>query len=368
DSIAKGGGSYPNGVGPIFLDDVGCTGSERFISQCWHSGWNRHNCHHSEDAGVSCKFKKSSIEGCGNADILIVMDDSGSVGTDNFIKMKSFVKEVVRGLDVELFRFSVITFSATVTKKFGFADYVRLSDILSAVDSIAFRSGGSTQTDDALRYARQSIFNVKRPEAANIVILCTDGESTDPDETMEQAAQLRSQEVRIFAIGVGSGPDTVKLNAIASSPSSDHVFQVSSFTALPHILNAVQNQTCKASVDGGFSEWSSWTQCSRTCGSGTKTRSRTCTNPVPTNRGRNCTGAYAEIADCTIAGCPVDGHWSGWTAWGDCSVSCGGGSQQKNRYCSNPSPQNGGLPCLGTNTDTQTCNPSPCPIHGGFSS
>ncbi|XP_061197855.1 SCO-spondin-like isoform X2 [Saccostrea echinata] len=368
NSIAKGGGSFPNGVGPILLDDVGCTGSERFISQCRHRGWNRHNCQHSEDAGVSCRLKESSVNGCGTADILIVMDDSGSVGSDNFIKMKTFVKDVIRGLNSVLFRFGVITFSGTVTKKFGFADYVHLPDILSAVDTIAFRSGGSTQTGDALRYVRQSIFNVRRPDAANIVILCTDGKSTNSDETKQQAAQLRSQEVRIFAIGVGSGPDTEELKAIASSPSNEHVFQVSSFTALPQIQNAVQNRTCEASVDGGFSEWSTWTQCSRTCGSGTKTRSRTCTNPVPTNNGRNCTGRYWENVPCTIAGCPVDGQWGDWTAWRDCSVSCGSGYQQRIRNCTNPSPQNGGLQCRGTNAETQTCNSSPCPIHGGFSS
>ncbi|XP_061163025.1 A disintegrin and metalloproteinase with thrombospondin motifs adt-1-like [Saccostrea echinata] len=368
NSIAKGGGSFPNGVGPILLDDVGCTGSERFISQCRHSGWNTHNCQHSEDAGVSCEFKESSISGCGTADILILMDDSGSVGSDNFIKMKSFVKDIITGLYSKLFRFGVITFSGTVTKKFGFADYVHLPGILSAVDNIAFRSGGSTQTDDALRYVRQSIFNVRRPDAANIVILCTDGKSTDSDETKHQAAQLRSHEVRIFAIGVGTGPDTEELKAIASFPSNEHVFQVSSFSALPQIQNALQNRTCQASVDGGFSEWSSWAQCSKSCGTGMKTRSRSCTNPVPADNGRNCSGSSWENVNCTIADCPVDTEWSDWTAWGDCSVSCGSGYQQRSRNCTNPRPQNSGLNCLGTIAETQTCNPSPCPINGGFSS
>ena len=59
-----------------------------------------------------------------------------------------------------------------------------------------------------------------------------------------------------------------------------------------------------SSVDGGFSLWSTWTTCSATCGTGTQSRNRTCTNPVPVSNGLNCTGNYSEATSCKIASCP----------------------------------------------------------------
>jgi Thrombospondin type 1 domain. len=57
-------------------------------------------------------------------------------------------------------------------------------------------------------------------------------------------------------------------------------------------------------VNGGLSQWSSYSKCSKTCGMGTQTRSRTCTNPPPQFGGKNCNGLLKDSRKCQEKHCP----------------------------------------------------------------
>ena len=65
------------------------------------------------------------------------------------------------------------------------------------------------------------------------------------------------------------------------------------------------------SVDGGYSEFGNWSECSVTCGGGRHTRMRTCTEPTPSEDGADCVGEASETQPCNeddCAECPGLNH------------------------------------------------------------
>uniref|UniRef100_A0A3B4CSC5 Deleted in malignant brain tumors 1 protein n=1 Tax=Pygocentrus nattereri TaxID=42514 RepID=A0A3B4CSC5_PYGNA len=51
---APGGAFFGQGIDPILLDNVGCSGNESSLFNCSHGGFYKHSCNHGKDAGVIC--------------------------------------------------------------------------------------------------------------------------------------------------------------------------------------------------------------------------------------------------------------------------------------------------------------------------
>ncbi|XP_048242135.1 uncharacterized protein LOC124112132 [Haliotis rufescens] len=140
-------------------------------------------------------------------------------------------------------------------------------------------------------------------------------------------------------------------------------------------------RTCDVSncpVDGGVSEWSDWVdgECSQTCGVTAfkpRTRTRTCTNPPPSNGGLDCqvTLTARTNVSCNSAPCPIDGNVTQWAQWNysPCSATCGPGQRSgtRSRTCTNPTPAFGGSGCTQplVSVETVNCTDRNCPIDGG---
>ena len=115
-----------------------------------------------------------------------------------------------------------------------------------------------------------------------------------------------------------------------------------------------------ATVDGGWGDWTDWSECSAECDGGTQTRSKKCNNPAPANGGADCEGESSETRSCNEQACPVNGGWGDWTDWSECSAECDGGTQTRSKKCNNPAPANGGADCEGEDTETRECNTQSC--------
>ncbi|KAL4226068.1 Hemicentin-1 [Mactra antiquata] len=137
----------------------------------------------------------------------------------------------------------------------------------------------------------------------------------------------------------------------------------------------IEAQPCNTQpcpVNGEWGDWFPWDSCSSTCGTGTRSRIRTCSNPRPANGGTYCVGELEDMEVCVVSpdltNCSLDGGWSSWGAWDSCSATCGDGVVTRSRNCSNPVPHGDGKDCVGSPDDTKPCSaPNHCVINGGWS-
>ncbi|XP_007953856.1 semaphorin-5A [Orycteropus afer afer] len=101
-------------------------------------------------------------------------------------------------------------------------------------------------------------------------------------------------------------------------------------------------------VNGAWSAWTSWSQCSRDCSRGIRNRKRVCNNPEPKYGGLPCLGPALEYQECNILPCPES--WSEWSDWSQCDAS---GAQARTRQCVLLFPV--GSQCSGNTTESRPC-------------
>lgn len=94
--------------------------------------------------------------------------------------------------------------------------------------------------------------------------------------------------------------------------------------------------------------WSEWTACSRSCGTGVRSRTR----GVYHFDGSSC-GEIVDTSACVSDMCPVDCVVAEFGNWTECSVECGTGQMSRTRAILVPS-QHGGLSCPSL-VEAETC-------------
>lgn len=94
------------------------------------------------------------------------------------------------------------------------------------------------------------------------------------------------------------------------------------------------------------------------------------TNGIPAADGTHCQIArrrkkgYCYRGQCVkgeFQPKSVDGGWSDWTSWSNCSRMCNGGVEASEKHCNNPKPKHGGRYCIGKRKRYRSCNTHDCP-------
>jgi len=79
------------------------------------------------------------------ADVVFVIDSSGSIGSNNFRKVKNFVKNVVGSFDISnnTVRVGLVQFSDYAVVEFDLLKYSSTNDVTAAVSALQYHGASS---------------------------------------------------------------------------------------------------------------------------------------------------------------------------------------------------------------------------------
>lgn len=178
--------------------------------------------------------------------MVFLLDASGSVGINNFYKEKQFIisslaRFVISPNDAQT---SIVMFSNQPENQFNLNTFYDMRSIIGRINQIPYQAGG-TYTSAALTFAQTQSFSAAagaRPDARSILVIITDGQATDPKQTIQAAETLKQDNITIIAVGIGVGIDMVELNAIASDPR--YIIQANDFEALGKFYGTIHELSC----------------------------------------------------------------------------------------------------------------------------
>lgn len=181
-------------------------------------------------------------------EIFLILDSSGSIYVRDFKQMLASINHFIGNISTDghilRSRIGAITFSDTAHLEFATDKYTDVGNLRDAILRIPHRQG-QTYTSKALKLLQQQVTSLHRPETETPVvgIVITDGESTDPKATAEQAKVLHKMGVVMYAIGIGKRYKKEEMKRIATNPDTG-VYEADNYQVLDSIFSTFYNITC----------------------------------------------------------------------------------------------------------------------------
>jgi uncharacterized protein YegL len=168
-----------------------------------------------------------------------LLDESGSIASDDFIKGKQFIKNFLNKTDFKDNNVSILTFDSSVKI---LSDFTNNAEILvNALDSHA-QTQGSTATDQGIRTANLLFNHLENNGTLKVLIVITDGGSDSPSLTLERADLARKSGINILSMGIGSNINQNELVGI--SGGNENVFNIQDYTSISTWLDSLKSSIC----------------------------------------------------------------------------------------------------------------------------
>jgi len=150
------------------------------------------------------------------------------------------------GLADGSFRVSMASFSSETAEHITFGTHTDIVALRSDIEASPY-SGGATFTALGVALINNTVLPQARAlsdEVPRVLIVILDGRSTSGYDPAAAAADVRAQRTRILAVGFNTAPLS-ELEAMASTPTGNNVFQRADFAQLVSEVSTIGAQACE---------------------------------------------------------------------------------------------------------------------------
>lgn len=195
------------------------------------------------NTGSVCIKNNPTPKCAAKLDVVFVLDSSGSVGADGHAELKAFMTSLTKanrmpiGAGDDQSQVGVVSF-ADKGKMEGVdvSSNIYLSSdaskVAAAVGGLKWAKGG-TNTAEGLSVAHQYFTAAGvRSDAANVVVVVTDGMPTSKLLTTTAVQRLKRDGIRIMWVNVGTATNVKVLEGWSSFPAKENVVSVLNFKDL----------------------------------------------------------------------------------------------------------------------------------------
>ena len=192
------------------------------------------NSSHSQEIDIDKGDKKKITPEKIPFDIALLIDVSGSMCGDPLNKAKEACDTMISSMiDLSIHKIGLIEFESYSSTLSYLSNDVNA--LLNAVQRLSCKGG--TDIADALREARQELFRNRPDKNRELVILVTDGGSSE-ESAIAQGKILKDTGVRVVTIGVGNSVNESLLKEIASQ---NDYYQIDTMDKLKEIFKKISS-------------------------------------------------------------------------------------------------------------------------------
>ncbi|CAD2102024.1 thrombospondin-related anonymous protein, putative sporozoite surface protein 2, putative [Plasmodium vinckei lentum] len=251
---------------------------------------------------------KYSEEVCNEKiDLHILVDGSGSIGQSNWITyLIPTLTTLINSLNISKDKINItMTLFSTNPQDlvrvngYGSTDKNDLQYVIEYIKT-RYSPHGTTNLTAALTNIDNLVQSkTVRSDAIQLVIILTDGIPNNLKKAAEAVDELKRKDVKVAIIGVGTGVNhkynriLVGCARLGRCPYYSSGNWNKAQAMIKPFLSKVCQEVERTALCG---KWEEWSECSTTCGNGTKTRRRNKLHP-------NCVGEMT--ASCNVRDCPL---------------------------------------------------------------